>query len=324
MLGYHFQVCRPGTNLTMVTFPVNPPLNPAEKLRVQPGNPEKLRFASKRCHRLIAAGVIALALTGCNGTEAPTGQLDSGMIELGIPEKIRQVSAVNLDAVTAIANVNSVDYPMTRNGDRFQTTITLDNVASLAVNLRFAETLESGYVLNLARHSQVTRNVDSNNITMEFFESGFDTNFDDDGDSVSNLQERELGTDPTFTDNATRSLTLNFAVPSIVPAPEVIQPFVLFSGTPRVSRPENNGFTVTGTIGSGTVPVEVRLIQRINVGTETRPLELAVANQTIASGFDSVTLELFDNDFDFNRDIDGDGVTNVEEVRNGTDPFTAN
>ena len=271
------------------------------------------------------ASVIALGLSGCIGGEAPpAGQLDSGMIELGIPAQIRQVSAVNLDAVSAIANVNNVDYQLTRNGDSFQTTITLDNVSSIAVNLRFAETLESGYVLNLARHTQVTRIVDSDNITMEFFDSDYDTDFDDDGDSVSNLQERELGTDPTFTDNATRNLTLNFTVPSIVPDPDVTQPIVTFSNTPRVPRtqPTGNAFTVTGSVGSGVIPVEVRLTQQVVFGNGR--VVMAIANTTVASGFDDVTLELFDNDFDFSRDDDGDGITNVEEVRNGTDPFSTN
>lgn len=272
---------------------------------------------------LCGAGVAAVVLAGCNSSEAPTGVLTSGTLDLGIPEKIRQVSAVDLDAVTAIANVNSVDYPMTRNGDRFQTTITLEPVASVAVNLRFSETLESGYVLSLARHSQQTQQVDSNNITMQFFEADFDTNFDDDGDSITNLQERELGTDPTVFSpvDDDRELTLTFSLPPNMPNPAVTQSIVTFGGVPRARTRNGDDFTVTGDIGTTTnVAIEVRLTQLVSTGRAV----LAIATTSVAAGVDDLTLALTDSDFDFSRDDDGDGETNIEEVSNGTDPFSAN
>ncbi len=278
------------------------------------------------CRRLCITSAVALILAGCNSSEAPTGELNSSALDLGIPEKIRRVSAVNLDAVTAIANVNNVDYPLTRNGDRFQTTITLEPVASVAVNLRFSETLESGYVLSLARHSQRTQSVDSNNITMQFFEADFDTNFDDDGDSVTNLQERELGTDPTNSNNITRNLRVNFAVPDIVPDTLVVQPRVSFSDTPRAPQrlsPLSSEFTVAGSIGTlNNVRVEIFLTQQISF-TPGR-VTLGTWETNLPAGFDDVTLDLLDSDFDFSRDDDGDGDSNLEEVRQGTNPFSAN
>ena len=273
--------------------------------------------------RSLMAGLVMLSLAGCNADQMSTGELSNSALELGIPQKIRQVSAVNLDAVTAIANVNGTDYPMERSGNRFRTTITLDNITSVAVNLRFTETLDSGYVLNLATHSQVTRNVDSSNITMEFFESDFDTNFDDDVDDITNLRERELGTDPTVFSplNQTRDLTLRFTLPDNIPNPIVTQSIVTFEGIPRAQTRTGNDFAATGSVATlADVAVEVLLTQQVSTGR----VVLATSTSTVTAGFDDFTLELASADFDYSRDDDGDGRTNIEEVRSNTDPFSAN
>ena len=278
---------------------------------------------SRGRQRAALAVLVALAIAGCNADKASTGHLSDSTLDVGIPEKIRQVSAVNLDAVTAIANVNSTDYPMQRNGNRFQTTITLEDVTSVSVNLRFTETLESGYVLNLARHSQVTRNVDSNNITMEFFNSDFDTSFDDDDDDITNLRERELGTDPVVFSplNQTRDLTLRFTLPDNIPFPIVTQSIVTFEGIPRAQSRTGNDFSATGSVATlADVAVEVLLTQQISTGR----VVLATSTSVVTAGFDDFTLALQDTDFNFSRDDDGDGQTNIEEVRNNTDPFSPN
>ncbi len=276
----------------------------------------------------LAGITLALLLSACD-TQNPVGGMDNHSIELGIPAKIRNVAAVNLDAVTAIANVTinnedtGQDYPLTRAGNRFQTTISLENATSVAVNLRFSERLGSGDVISLARHGQVTQTVGNGNIVMEFFESGFDDNFDDDNDGITNLQERNLGTDPLTPSQVrqNRQLNVEFTLPGTLPDPLVTQSIVTFAGVPRAVSRVGNNLTITGNITTlSEVDIEVVLLQRVN----NRQVVLATATRTVPAGFDDLSQQLTDGEFDFSRDDDGDGQTNVEEVRNGTDPFTSN
>ena len=212
---------------------------------------------------------------------------------------------------------------MERSGDRFQTTIPLENVTSVSVNLRFSERLDSGFDLNLARHSQRSASVNGSNVVMEFFESEFQDDFDEDNDGITNLQERNLGTDPLTptTVDRNRQLTVQFNLPANLPDPVVTQTIVTFDGRPIAVSRSGNSLTSTGTVTTVTdVEVEVLLLQRVN----NRQVVLGTAAVTIASGLDDLSRALFDSDFDFSRDDDGDGITNLIEVRNGTDPFSAN
>lgn len=298
-------------------------MNRCVKGRSGPNGKHSLKSATR-----LAALTLAVMLSACDA-QSPAGSINNNSIELGIPTKIRNVAAVNLDAVTAIANVTinneggGQDYSMARVGDRFQTTISLENATSVSVNLRFSEQLDSGDVINLARHSQITREVGSGNIVMEFFEGGFDDNFDDDNDGITNLQERNLGTDPLTPSQVrqNRQLSVEFTLPANLPDPLVTQSIVTFDGVPRAVSRVGNNLTITGSITTlNDVDIEVVLLQRVN----NRQVVLATATRTIPAGFDDLSQPLTDGDFDFSRDDDGDGQTNLEEVRNGTDPFTAN
>ena len=51
---------------------------------------------------------------------------------------------------------------------------------------------------------------------------------------------------------------------------------------------------------------------------------LADATRLIPSGVQAVAIEFTDDDFNFDQDQDGDGITNLDELQNGTDPFTQN
>lgn len=276
----------------------------------------------------MAIATLACLLASCDA-DTSAGRMSGGAIDLGIPEKVRRVSAVNLDAVSAIANVtinsddSGQDYEMTRSGDRFTTIITLENATSVSVNLRFSETLDNGVILDLARHPQVSSAVGSNSIVMEFLESGFLDNFDDDNDGITNLQERNLGTDPLSPTSVqqTRQLTVQFTLPAQLPDPLVTQSIVTFGGIPRAVSRIGNELTITGVITTlEDVDVEIFLLQNVS----NRQVVLATSIITIAAGFDDLSQSLSDSNFDFSRDDDGDGQTNLVEVRNGTDPFTAN
>ena len=158
---------------------------------------------------------------------------------------------------------------------------------------------------------------------MEFLEQDFEDNFDDDNDGITNLQERNLGTDPLVPSNVqqNRQLSIQFTLPANLPDPVVTQTIVTYDGRPIPVTRSGNDLSTIGTVATvSDVAVEVLLLQRIN----NQPVVLGTATVTIAAGFNNVTRSLSDSDFDFSRDDDGDGQTNLVEVRNGTDPFSAN
>lgn len=275
--------------------------------------------------RLASATITAvILLSGCDAELTPSGELTGNTINLDVPEKIRRVSAINLDAVGAVANVNGVDYQMSRSGSRFQTTITLEpDVTFVGVELRFTETLDSGTVINLAIHPRQTQDVVTGNNLMEFFEGNFNTDvFDFDQDGFSNLQERNLGTDPlTFSQiERTRALTVRFPLPLNIPEPLDTQAIVIFDERTIGYRPVGSQIVANGTITTlEDIDVEILLTrivqgQRISIGNATL---------TIAIGFDDVTRQLAGSDFDFTRDDDGDGRSNIEEIRAATNPLIA-
>jgi hypothetical protein len=268
----------------------------------------------------LAAAALLIALIGCDAT-GPAGQLDStGALSLGIPEKIRSVSAVNLNAVTATATVNGERQVMTLSGDRFIATIALEPTDAISVNLSFEELLENGTTIELAQ-AQRTVQVTGTRQTLTFEESDFNIEFDFDGDGLTNIRERELGTDPTTPTSfrQSRELTLIFTTPDEIPNPQVTQPRVQFGGIPRGVSQSGLTYTSTGFIATlQEVEVEVLLSQQIPQGR----VFLARSTQDVAEGFDDLSITLTDSDWDFSRDDDGDGRTNLVEVREGTDPFT--
>lgn len=275
--------------------------------------------------RLASATIAAaIMLIGCDAELMPSGDLTGNTINLDVPQKIRRVSAVNLDAVGAVANVNGVNYEMSRSGSQFQTTITLEpDTTSVGVELRFTETLDSGTVINLAIHPRQTRELVAGNNVMEFFEEDFNTNvFDFDQDGLSNLQERNLGTDPlTFSQiQQTRQLTMRFPLPLNIPEPLDTQAIVIFDGTPRAYSRVGSQIVASGVITTlEDINVEILLTRRI----QNQSIRIANSMLTVAAGFDDVSQQLAGSDFDFTRDDDGDGRSNIEEIRAATNPLVA-
>jgi len=259
-----------------------------------------------------------LSLAGCD-SDAPTGQLDShGVLSMAIPERIRNASAVNLSAVTATATVNGESYPMNLSGGRFIATIPVQSNGTLTVSLRFEERLDSGVSITLASASK-PHTVNGQSDVLNFTNEDFNTDFDDDADGLTNIREREIGTDPITADqfSENRNLTLTFSIPGAIPFPAVTQPRVQVANIPR--GVEIDGLTYTSRSSVTTlspVTVEVILQQRI-----PQTVFLARSITEVPAGFDNVSVQLNDNDFDFSLDNDGDGRTNIEEVRNGTNPF---
>ena len=119
-----------------------------------------------------------------------------------------------------------------------------------------------------------------------------------------------------------RTITINFSLPLIINDPQITQVIATIAGTPRAVRRDGNDFEISGLATTrSTVSVEVILLQRLDSGIS---LVLANATSSIPIGAQAVTVELTDDDFNFDRDQDGDGITNLDELQNGTDPVLQN
>ncbi|OED39075.1 hypothetical protein AB833_16150 [Chromatiales bacterium (ex Bugula neritina AB1)] len=270
--------------------------------------------------RLLGFCAILSVLGGCDGSaELSSGIASNEQITVSLPERIRNAAAVDLNAVQAVATVNGEEHILTLNGGKFQASISVPSNTSFTIRLDFSETLPSGISIVLASY-QENISVAGTNQTVEFFDSDYNTNFDNDGDGFSNIAERELNTDPlTFSNTPTlRTLDVEFNLPSVIPDPLVTQVIATFSGVPRAVRRTGNRFEVAGSVATGSeVAIEVILLQQFN----NQRVILAVANQTLDVGVNAETLQLDDSNFDFDQDPDGDGRINIDELQAGTNPF---
>lgn len=278
-----------------------------------------------RCtHTLFISATVLLGMSGCDSTSEIGQETDPGVVKFAIPESIRTVSAVDLNAVQAIATVNNEETSLTRNGNQFQTTISVEVNSQVTVSLLFRETLPDGTVIDLAMHPAVTRIITTSDQRLEFFESGYQTDFDFDGDGISNIAERELNTDPLTPSNLplTRTIDVSFNLPGIILEPQITQAITTFSGAPRAVRRDGNFFQITGTASTGNnviIKVILRQLQQFDGINQT--IVIADASRSVPIGIDNMDIQLEDSDFNFDIDSDGDGRNNLQELRQGTNPL---
>lgn len=284
-----------------------------------------MNYIAKSPWRYLFPSLLSCLLYSCGG-ENNTTQMhiqDDGL-SLDVPNRIRQVQALDIERVEAIATVAGQQFQLNRTGEQFRISLSIPANSTVEVSILFQERLDDGGVLALTQHNS-TLSLGSNNQTLQLFDDDFDdTPFDNDNDQISNLAEREQETDPFEFNNPTdpgpenRDFTIRFALPTIINEPQITQVIATIAGTPRAVRRDGNDFEITGTATTRqSVRVEVILLQRLDNGVS---LILANAVRTVPVGVQDVLLELTDNEFDFSRDEDGDGRTNLDEVQNGTDP----
>ena len=275
--------------------------------------------------RALCLCILAFILGGCASDESTSSiDIQSDQLSLSVPNRIRQIQELDIENVEAIATINGQQFELTRTDDQYRVSLNIPTNSSINISIRFSERLDSGEVLDLAEFSS-SLDIGTENQTLQVFEDEFnDSAFDDDNDLISNLIEREEGTDPFVFDTRpdNRTITINFSLPLVINDPQITQVIATIAGTPRAVRRDGNDFEISGIATTrSTVSVEVILLQRLDSGVS---LVLADATSSIPSGVQAVTVELTDDDFNFDRDQDGDGITNLDELQNGTDPVLQN
>lgn len=262
--------------------------------------------------------------SGCGGESVDGTTLSNASsgnnLQLDPPLKIRESLAVDFNQLRGTINVNGQAFEMTRRDSDF--IAVLENVpanSTVQIDLQFIEDLPSGQQLPLARTDQITIDVAESDLTRQILQSEYEFDFDADSDGVSNIAERNNNTDPFTAEAVTpRNVTVEFDLPSTIQNPNITQVIALITDIPRVISRSGNQITASGLVpGNIPVDIEIRLTQQFN----NQQVFIATASETAAAGPNDITVILDDDDFDFTLDSDGDGVPNLIELQNGSNPF---
>ncbi len=299
-----------------------------QKIRHLPGSDSNVRVM-----RLHALGVCIFGfsfLVACDALEEPASEqihilnTESTGSELLIAEPLRLRSIRDIDpqAVRALVLVNGVETELQRNASGlFAGQIEVPAQSSFTVSVEYYEWY-AGEKLTLAKTEQaVTTSAQDTTLTLQ--RNDYNYSFDSDNDGVSNILEREYNTSPL--DSA--------QLPQLVS----IDVFV-----PRPSRLENIGFNnyqIEASVGSISHAAESSIGEYRNTFTVVRedPLnvnvrivetvtgqQLTIGTQSIqvAGVQDSQSVIVSADDYNFELDEDADGVSNLDELAVGSDPFT--
>lgn len=274
-------------------------------------------IASKKPHAVVAILTAALLVSACDSS---MDRPDTDGLSLGIPERIRNVQAIDPTALTVIAIVNGVEVVLNPVGDgTFRGEVSVPANSVVPVNIQFTEQV-NGQALVLATQAQQISTGDTDNrVTLRRSAYNFDAH-DADGDSVSNIIEREESTDPRDANDAPPMVNVN-----------------VVASQPADAGGDSNNFTVEASIGNSVRTLERSgnqfvgnffTVDRSPVTVSAEFVEdvtgqrLSVASQSyeLSSIFDQQTITFSAAGYQLtNRD--NDGQTDLAEVVAGTSIF---
>lgn len=156
-----------------------------------------MNISINRFVQWIALATIAALISACQ----PSTPVSSTM-KFVPPDRIVQVRAVDLSAVSPYVRLsNGTDIPMLQNSDGSWTgTILVQPNNTYSVTVEWIEAMQQGNLVLARWEDDVV--VGDEGAAISLNNDNYDFNIDTDGDSISNLQERQDDTDP-FTNNDT-------------------------------------------------------------------------------------------------------------------------
>jgi len=161
-------------------------------------NPNIRLAATKvRAKPWLALCIAALVSWGCDSTESPDtiiGANVAGGSDLGLqpPSILLNSRMIDRDQLRVEATIGGESIPMQRNGDRWSGRFSLPGPGDHILEITWFERIDT-VDLQLAQSEPLQLNESSSrNLSI----SSYNTNFDFDGDGMSNFDEREAGTNP--------------------------------------------------------------------------------------------------------------------------------
>ncbi len=267
----------------------------------------------------MVSGVFLFCL-GCDGSSTSTASVAG--IQLSVPAKIRQVSAIDPAQLSVELKVNNRTYVTTADASGNRTaTVMVAPGAESTVSVSWTEMFE-GTRIKLAEQTLSTFVGDSGaevTIGDAYITQG--DGFDTDRDGYSNLDERNQGTSPLEDSDRPDASTLSLQVllPDDVLALQLGYTVTATNnGSAVVLQKSDNEYsaTITGLVAGATADIAVNIDSLDYAGL---PLATVQRSITVAQGTNN-TLAINGTDFITNLDADSDGDTNLRELVRGRNP----
>ncbi len=267
---------------------------------------------------LVAATVIALA-----SCDSSVDQLETDRLTLSTPDRIRNAQAINPAAVSALATVNGVEVFLNQAGNgTFSGNVSVPANSVVSMSIQFTEQV-SGEALVLATQTQQVRTGSTDDqVTIRRSAYNFDAH-DADGDSVSNIIEREENTNPRDENDAPPMVNINVvaAHPEGVGSDSSGKYAVEASIGNSVRLLEQSGNQFRGTfytVEKSPVMVSAEYIENVT----GQKLSVASQSYELSSVFDQQTVTFSQNGYQLS-DRDGDSQSDLSELIAGTSIFEA-
>ena len=117
-------------------------------------------------------------------------------LNLLAPERIRNIEAINPAAVSAVATVNGIEVVLSPGANgTFTGNVAVPPNSVVPVSIQFSEQVNGQSLILATQSQQVSTGNSDNRVTIRRAAYNFDAH-DADGDSVSNIVEREENTNP--------------------------------------------------------------------------------------------------------------------------------
>lgn len=279
----------------------------------------------RRSKLIRALGVsAAILIAACDSSvDSPIDRLDADRIDLLAPERIRNAQAVNPAAITALATVNGVEVLLNPMGDgSYRGDVSVPANTVVPVNIQFSEEVDGEDLVLATQTQQINTGSSDNQLTLRRSAYNYDDH-DADGDSVSNIIEREENTNPRDASDAPAMLNVN----------------VVAEQPAEIANDSSNRYSVEAAIGNSVKLLErsgnqyrgtFYTVDRAPVSAsaffidEVTGQRLPVASQSyeLPSIFEQQTITFSGTGYQL-TDRDGDSQTDLAELIAGTSIFSS-
>lgn len=277
--------------------------------------------------KILWALVIGITLSSCGGESDSRAPTDPAQIKVYVPDEVRQAKLPDAGTLLAYLTLDNGSRRTMTVGTR-EATISLTEIPfgehTFTVEFEF-DSDDFGQNIVLSRASQAVDITASSN-SISFDSANYDTDFDNDDDGRTNLEELNDNLNPNVANLAENDpLMISFDIPDIIanqsfPSGGQLRVFITVdSDDPQEMTMSDTSASISllnVTIEEHLFVVEFRFVSDSNQTSTV--LASAESLHTVES---SVTPpEFLESDFSTDIDDDEDGRNNLDEIVQETDP----